>query len=42
MIEGRVDFSHLRFYYTENFRKYEAFTMTVGSAVDQRMIIPPN
>jgi hypothetical protein len=42
MIEGRVDSSGLRFYYTEKFRKFEAFTMTVGSAVDQRMIIPPN
>ncbi len=42
LIEGRVDSSGLKFFYTKTLRKYEAFTMSVGSAMDRRMFIPPN
>lgn len=42
LIEGRVDSSGLKFFYTKTLRKYEAFTMSVGSALDRRMFIPPN
>ena len=41
LIEGVVDSSGIEFYYTKNYRKYEAFTLTIGSAFDYRMFIPP-
>ena len=40
-IAGVVDSSGLEFYYTESYRKYEAFTMGVGAAFDNRMFVPP-
>ena len=41
LIEGVVDSSGLEFYYTKNYRKYEASTLSIGSALDNRLFIPP-
>ena len=40
-IEGVIDSSGLEFYYTKNYRKYEASTLSFGSALDNRMFVPP-
>ena len=41
LVEGVVDSSGFEFQYTKIYRKFEAFTMTVGSPVDHRVYIPP-
>jgi len=42
LITNRIDSSGLKFYYTEKLRKYDAFSMTLGSTFDFRLLIPPN
>ena len=41
LVEGVVDSSGLEFYYTKTYRKFEAFTLSVGSPLDDRLYIPP-
>ena len=42
LINNRMDSSGLKFYYTENLRKYDAYALTLGSTFDFRLIVPPN
>ncbi|GFY41322.1 DBH-like monooxygenase protein 1 [Trichonephila inaurata madagascariensis] len=41
LIEGIVDNSGFRIYYTPKLRKYDAGTLMIGSTVTSRVIVPP-
>ncbi|GFU27092.1 DBH-like monooxygenase protein 1 [Trichonephila clavipes] len=41
LIEGIVDNSGFRIYYTPKLRKYDAGTLMIGSTVSSRVIVPP-
>lgn len=40
-VEGMIDSSGLRFYYTKQLRKYDAGVFQIGAAVSSSMTIPP-
>ena len=42
LIEGMVDSSGFELIYTRNDRKYAANVLSVGSAMDNRLFVPPN
>ncbi|XP_031571436.1 DBH-like monooxygenase protein 1 isoform X2 [Actinia tenebrosa] len=41
-VEGRLDSSGVRLYYTSDLRAYDAGTLSVGLGVSSWMVIPPN
>ncbi|CAG2116969.1 unnamed protein product, partial [Medioppia subpectinata] len=40
-VAGRLDSSGIEVFYTQQHRKYEAFTLGIGSPLDDRIFIPP-